>query len=199
MQKDAKRYSLKAILTASAAVVALMSTVGGTLAWLIAKTNSVKNTFTYGDIDITLTESESDTDDGDGDPTTNTYEMVPGNAITKDPTITVLADSEASWLFVKLEESENFDTFLTYTLVSDWIALDGVEGVYYQEADATGNSDVTYGVLLNDEVVVSESITKEQFNALDANGEFPTLTVTAYAVQRDNIATAAEAWALAID
>lgn len=197
MQKDAKRYSLKAIVTASAAVVALMGTVGGTLAWLIAETDSVKNTFTYGDIDITLTETESSTDDGDGDPATNTYEMVPGNAIAKDPTITVLADSEASWLFVKLEESENFDTFLTYELADGWIALEGVDGVYYQEAAATGEDDVTYGVLLDDQVVVADEITKEQFNALDESGAFPTLTVTAYAVQHDNIATAAEAWTLA--
>ena len=199
MQKTEKRYSLKAMIAASAATVALLGAVGGTVAWLIAETDSVKNTFTYGDIDITLTETESTTDDGDDDPNTNTYEMVPGNSIAKDPTITVLADSEASWLFVKLEESDNFDTFMTYQLADGWTALDGVEDVYYMEAPATGDSDVEYGVLLNDEVTVAEGITKEQFNALDESGAFPTLTVTAYAVQHDNIATAAEAWALATE
>ncbi len=194
MQNTEKRYSLKAMIAASAATVALLGAVGGTVAWLIAESDTVTNTFTYGDINITLTEDDVD---ADGDPTNNTYEMVPGNAIVKNPTITVEADSEASWLFVKLEESDNFDTFLTYELADGWTALDGVDGVYYQEAAATGNTAVKYGVLANDEVVVAEDITKEQFNALDAAGAFPTLTVSAYAVQKDNIATAADAWALA--
>lgn len=194
MQNTEKRYSLKAMIAASAATVALLGAVGGTVAWLIAESDTVTNTFTYGDINITLTEDDVDED---GDPTANTYEMVPGNAIAKNPTITVEADSEASWLFVKLEESDNFDTFLTYELAEGWTALEGVDGVYYQEAAATGDAAVEYGVLANDEVVVAEDITKEQFNALDATGAFPTLTVSAYAVQKDNIATAADAWALA--
>ena len=75
--------------------------VGGTLAWLTAQTAEVKNTFTVGDINIGLTETTTD------------YKMVPGNTIAKDPTVTVKANSEACWLFVKVTESENLDTFIT--------------------------------------------------------------------------------------
>lgn len=60
----------------------LCFTVGGALAWLIDTTPSVTNTFTYGDIEIDLTE------------TSRPYEMVPGKVLSKDPKITVKADSE---------------------------------------------------------------------------------------------------------
>ena len=52
--------------------------------------------------------------------------------------------------------------------------------------------------LSNDTVTVKESVTKEMLNALDAPGTtatYPTLTVTAYAVQEAGNATAADAWA----
>ena len=76
--------------------------VGGTLAWLTDQTAEVKNTFTVGDINIGLTETTTD------------YKMVPGNTIAKDPTVTVKANSEACWLFVKVTESTNLRTSSTY-------------------------------------------------------------------------------------
>ncbi|MEI3142371.1 MAG: TasA family protein [Oscillospiraceae bacterium] len=85
--------------------------VGGTLAWLTDQTAEVKNTFTVGDINIGLTETTTD------------YKMVPGNTIAKDPTVTVKANSEACWLFVKVTESENLDTFITYAIAEGWTAL----------------------------------------------------------------------------
>ena len=69
--------------------------VGGTLAWLTDQTAEVKNTFTVGDINIGLTETTAD------------YKMIPGNTIAKDPTVTVKANSEACWLFVKVEVRES--------------------------------------------------------------------------------------------
>lgn len=58
-------------------VLVLSFTIGGTLAWLTDTTEPVTNTFTYGDINITLAE------------TTEVYKMVPGNSISKDPSVTV--------------------------------------------------------------------------------------------------------------
>ena len=55
-----------------------------------------------------------------------------------------------------------------------------------------------YSVLLNDQVTVKGSVTKEMMNSLEQN-TYPTLTVTAYASQlyKNNTQTftAAEAWA----
>ena len=41
-----------------ALVLVLGCAVGGTVAWLVAKTEPVVITFTYGDINITLTETK---------------------------------------------------------------------------------------------------------------------------------------------
>ena len=114
---------MKKKLTVSLAVLALVACMaaGATLAWLTATTSSVTNTFTYGDINIELKET-----------TGESYKMVPGNKITKDPKVTVKANSEACWLFVKVEKSTNFDEFMTYGIADGWTKLDGVDGVYYR-------------------------------------------------------------------
>lgn len=154
--------------------------VGGTLAWLTDQTAEVKNTFTVGDINISLTETTTD------------YKMVPGNTIAKDPTVTVKANSEACWLFVKVTESENLDAFITYAIAEGWTALPGVDGVYYREVPASA-ADQTFSVLKGDAVTVNNTVTKAMLTAKDfAN---PTLTFKAYAVQKDNVASASDAWA----
>lgn len=47
-----------ALLVALVLVVGCI--IGGTLAWLTAKTDAVVNTFTTSDIDVTLTETEEE-------------------------------------------------------------------------------------------------------------------------------------------
>lgn len=184
-----------AVMLASLALV-LCTVIGGTLAWLVTETDPVVNTFTYGDINITLRETDTNKD-GDNDPNTNTYPMVPGHTITKDPKVTFKANSEDAWLFVKLQKTANFDDFMTYEMANGWTKLDNVDGVYYREVSKAAQ-DAEFTVIKGDTVTVKGEVTKEMLNALDANGasNYPKLTVTAYAVQRDsNIATAADAWA----
>lgn len=173
--------------------------VGGTLAWLIDDTDPVKNTFTVGDINITLEESEN-----------LDLKIVPGKEITKDPEVTVVANSEACWLFVKIEESDNLDTFITYAVAGGWIPLtdinkDGVadDGVYYRQV-ASSTKDQPFQVLAGNKVIVSDTLTKKEVEEIKTAGN-PTLTFTAYAVQSanltdqnsDNVVDAADAWVLA--
>lgn len=195
--KKSLKFSGKRIIIMLASLSLVFCTViGGTLAWLITKTEPVINTFTYGDINITLEETDTNKD-GDNDPNTNTYPMVPGHTITKDPKITFKANSEDAWLFVKLEETANFDDFMTYEIADGWTVLQGVDGVYYTEV-SKATQDTEFAVIKDDTVTVKGEVTKEMLNALDANGasNYPKLIVTAYAVQRDsNIATASDAWA----
>ena len=184
-----------AVMLASLTLV-LCTVIGGTLAWLVAETDPVVNTFTYGDINITLRETDTNKD-GDNDPNTNTYPMVPGHTIAKDPKVTFKANSEDAWLFVKLQKTANFDDFMTYEIADGWKKLDNVDGVYYREVSKAAQ-DAEFTVIKDDTVTVKGEVTKEMLNALDAKGasNYPKLTVTAYAVQRDsNIATAADAWA----
>lgn len=155
--------------------------IGGTVAWLTDKTTAVTNTFTYGDINITLAET-----------TGNDYKIIPGVNIEKDPKVTVKKDSEACWLFVKVEEEGTFVAGkVTYSIADGWTALTGQTGVYYREVDAT-TADTDFAVLKDNKVTVSDTLTKEDIKSITTN---PTLTFTAYAVQKDGISTAADAWA----
>ena len=152
--------------------------VGGTLAWLTDQTAEVKNTFTVGDINIGLTETTTD------------YKMVPGNTIAKDPTVTVKANSEACWLFVKVTESANLDDFITYAIATGWTELEA--GVYYREVPASA-PDQTFSVLAGDAVTVKSDVTRAMLET--AKTDAPTLTFKAYAIQKDHFATADAAWA----
>ena len=196
--KHAGRVNLKPVALIMALVLLVGGVIGGTVAWLIATPDPVVNTFTYGDINIDLDETDTQLD-GDNNPNTNEYEMMPGQPITKDPEITVKSGSEEMWLFVKLEKSSNFDTFMEYTVADGWTALSGVDGVYYQHitAEDVATADKKIAVIKDDTVTVKESVTKEQLNALDSGSSenYPTLTVTAYAVQYAGNATADDAWA----
>ena len=205
MAKENKtgRVSARVLALVLTLVLVFGGVVGGTVAWLIATPDPVVNTFTYGDIDITLEETNTNLD-GDSNPNTNDYKMMPGEKITKDPVVTVKAGSEDMWLFVKLEKSANFDEFMEYTVDSNWAELAGVAGVYYRHITAAEvkDADLKAHVLADDTVTVKETVTKEMLNALDesdgvaiANPTYPTLTVTAYAVQYAGNPTAADAWA----
>ena len=174
--------------------------IGTSVAWLSSKTDEVVNTFTYGDINIKI--EETDTKDNDNNEFTNEYKMLPGNKITKDPKVTVLKDSEDSYLFIEITESENFKDFMTYELVEGWTLLEGTKNVYVREVTKK-DVDQEFYVLKDNTVRVLESVTKQMLNDLDKDGQtnYPTLSFIAYAVQRDSkieaIDTAKEAWSLA--
>ena len=182
----ARHFNVKAISVVLVLVLLIGGMIGGTVAWLIDKSDSVVNTFTYGDINIELDETDTGLDN-DGNDTTNEYKMIPGQTIGKDPTITVKSGSENNWLFVKLVKSTNFDNFMTFTIADGWTQLydvqgNEVEGVYFRFQSET-DVDVAYPVLKDDQVIVKGEVTKQMLNALDADETYPKLTVTAYAVQ----------------
>ena len=174
-----KKKSLALVLALAMIVVCV---VGGTLAWLIATTGSVTNTFTYGDINIKLEETDA-TVSADGS-ATKEFKMSPGYTIDKDPKVTVKAGSEKCYLFVKVVKSANFDTFMTYDMADGWTALAGVNGVYYRVVD-TADMGTAYSVLANDKVTVRGDVTKTMLNGLTEATQ-PTLTFTAYACQYNN-------------
>ena len=182
-------------------VLVIGCVAGGTLAWLNAKTEEVKNTFSTSDIGVTLGE------------TTNTYKMVPGWTIAKDPKATVTSGSEDCYLFVKVEKSNNFDTYMDMAIDSQWTALEDQTGVYYIKIDEDSEKNVAYNVLgegkvtyenveyawADNQVLVKPTVTEAMMKT--AKTSQPTLTFTAYAVQlmKNNTTefTAAEAWTLA--
>jgi hypothetical protein len=179
-----------AFIALLALVLVIGCVAGGTVAWLVAKTEPVVNTFTYGNINIALAET-----------TGEDYKIIPGKDISKDPKVTVKGGSEACWLFVKVEEVGAISTITTdpvhYAIDTGWAQLkdkDGkdVSGVYYRLVDAVDN-DTAFNVLKDNKIIVSGELTKETINGYAV--QQPTLTFMAYAVQKENIDTAADAWA----
>ena len=190
--------ALKVALMSFFACLMISSVIGGSIAWLMTSTDPVVNVFTYGDIRITLTETKGEKlSDG------RYFKMVPGKAIEKDPKISVLADSEDCWLFVKIDESSDkaLSDYVEYAIADGWTALNGAAGVYYREVSNSPNAQ-TFSVLKDDKVSVKGSVTLEMLQVLN-NTNYPKMTFTGYAVQRDMsidaIDSAAEAWALVSD
>ena len=170
----------KKLTTVLAIVLVVALSVAGTYAYLTDKTAQVVNTFTVGNVNIDLTETTGDS-----------YKMVPSTPIHKDPKVTVKADSEACWLFVKVVKSDNFDDFMTYDMATGWTKLE--EGVFYRQVAASGTNQ-DFAVLANDTVSVKSDVTKAMMDGL-TDATRPTLTFTAYACQTAGIDTAADAWA----
>ena len=172
-----KRYAWLII----SAILLFTIGVGVTVALLVSSSNTVVNTFTIGDLNISL-----------GETTGDTYIMTPGVGVPKDPVVTVIANSESCWLFVKIEKSANFDDFCSYELQSGWTEFSSAEGIYCRQVSKS-SVDLVFHLLKNDRVLVKDSVTEEQLNALTSH---PTLNFTAYAIQSESVATAQEAWTL---
>lgn len=193
----------KKLLIAAVCLVAILTTaVVGTIAWLTDKTETVKNTFSPSNIDITLAE-----------PKNLDLKMVPGTTITKDPVVTVKKDSEACWLFVKIEKANNFDAFMAFAVAAGWTELTEGSGIYYRQVVASSTADQTFGILgagtwkenanftwTTNQVLVRPDVTESMMNSLyNDDGTVktaaaPTLSFTAYACQQEGFADAAAAW-----
>ena len=125
-----------------------------------------------------------------------------------------------SYVFVKVEESANFDTYMTYAIADNWKLLNTTNGevteivtgteldgtyVLFREVFAAEAQDgEVFTVLDGNKVTVPNTVTKTQMDALyDSSNavitaDQPKLTFTAYAVQKAGFeGKIAEAWAAA--
>lgn len=196
-----KKRTLALIL---ALVLVFGAAVGGTIAYLTSTTGPIANTFTVGKVAITLTETFNTDTDGNGTKDAWQAQLIPGTTYTKDPVVTVTADSEDCWLFVKFEEKNDAATYLTYTsnltAENDWTRGDGTNipsNVWYRavnKADTiksfqllAGNNDYQTGC-----ISVKDTVTNDNMTAASA----AELVYTAYACQKSGFETdAAGAWA----
>ena len=173
----------KKIIVAILGVLLICSFIaGGTFAWLMDQTRTVENVFTVGDITISLSESAN-----------LDLKMIPGKSITKDPKITVKGGSEDCWLFVEIEKVNDVDTYLSYAMEDGWTELTGVTGVYYREV-ASNTVDQNFFVIKNNVVVVKESVTKAELEAVALDANPIKLSFTGYAIQKEGVSSAADAW-----
>lgn len=202
----------KALITVLCAALLVVTTVFVTVAFLTS-TDSVTNTFTVGKVTLTLDEAKVDENgnviQGAARVKTNSYKLIPGHTYTKDPTVHFGAGSEASWIFIKVDnpfsdtEGVHFDPVVidgtSYLLIDQitekygWTQLyindRPVEGIYYRSADAnTGTTDIDYVVF--SKFKIAESADADSFTLL----ENARITITAYAIQKDGFSTPVSAY-----
>lgn len=96
----------KTLLIITSMILVAAISVMGTLAWL-TDTDTAVNTFTIGQVDILLDEADVDENgklilDDEGNRVErvkgNEYHLIPGQTYIKDPTVTVQAGSESSYI-----------------------------------------------------------------------------------------------------
>lgn len=205
----------KALLLTLCAVLLVAASVMGTMAYLTS-TDKVENTFTVGKVAIKLDEAKVDTD---GTPVTpaervkaNSYKLLPGHTYNKDPMVTVLSGSEASYIkmTVTFSEASALDAIFAPTgadLTSIFNGYDSTNWIYkgntkdatantrtyefwYKETVGAPTADVALDALF-DSITVPGTITNKQLETIKGM----TITVNAYAIQADGFANAEAAWA----
>ena len=174
--KTNRTVPIKIAALIAAIVLFIGCTAGGTVAWLVSKPDPITNVFTVGNINAELTE-EAKTK-------TETFKIVPGVDITKDPVATVKANSEDCYLFVELTE-ENWPAFteadkttrkVEYEIAEGWTKVE--DDVYYRVVTKK-DTDQHFDVLKGNRVTVSSTLTKQEANDI---ADTPKLTVAVYAV-----------------
>lgn len=197
-----KKFALIAVCAALLVCV----TVGATVAWLTS-TAKVENTFTVGKVAITLDEAKVNPDgsypEGTQRVNGNEYHLLPGQGYPKDPTVHVEANSEDSYIFVKVTsdinaiiETRGNYSIETQILSNGWTKLDGVDGVYYKEYK---KNTALVDYLVFSQFKVKDDVNGTQLAAYapvktDNGTVYKTITVTAYAIQKTGFNDAKDAW-----
>lgn len=192
----------KALLLTLCALMLVAASVLGTMAYLTSQ-DSVTNTFTVGNVKITLDETDVDnsTPNKDRDQA-NSYKLMPGHEYTKDPIVHVDANSDDCYLFVKVDNQiaaieDSANTVASQMAAKGWKAVDGQTGLYVY-VGTTAGAAAPLAVAAGSNVTVFEKI--KIANTVDnttlAGYANKTITVTAYAVQKDGFEdkTAAQIW-----
>ena len=210
----------KALLLTLCAVVLVIATVFGTMAYLTS-TDEVQNTFTVGQVKITLDEAKVNPDGTlvykeDGQTpvdrvSTNSYKLLPGHTYNKDPMVTVLKGSEPSYVkmtvtFSKANELDaifapdgaNLTSIFNGYYATNWIAKGNTKDATadtrtyeFWYKETVSAPDADVPLdALFDSITVPGEITNEQLATIEGM----TITVNAYAIQADGFANADEAW-----
>ena len=199
-----------------AAALLMTATVFGTMAYLTSS-DEVVNTFTVGSVAITLDEAKANADgtpaDGAVRVKANSYKLLPGHTYAKDPTVTVLKDSESAYIRMTatFSMSRELDAIFTpggANMLSIFNGYDSANWLYQGTTEDTAKNTRTYEFwykeavntldgkdlpldALFDSITVPGEITKEELASIKGM----TITVNACAIQADGFADANAAWA----
>jgi predicted ribosomally synthesized peptide with SipW-like signal peptide len=172
-------------LSAAIAIVAIVA-VGGTLAWF-TDTAEVTNTITVGNVSIELDEAQVDqygkAIDGAPRVKVNSYHIIPGAVLDKNPTVTVKKGSEACLVYVYIDNQ--LEDYATLNINSDWEIVDQYPGLYaYKETvPAAKDNPIPLTPVFTTVEIEGEGLTNEILQTLTGKK----IVVKAYAIQEANI------------
>ena len=210
------KTKMKALTLVLCAMLLVVASVMGTLAYLKATTDVVKNTFTVGNVKIDLDEAKVTEYgievQGAGRVKENTYKLLPGHTYVKDPTVTVEEKSEQC--FVRMQVTvknvdvlkkafpqfvdETTGVFMLQYLVEGWDNSvweyksynNGVYEFWYTKIVDARNAEQVLEPLFT-HVVIPGTIDNDTLATLDAHF----IDIVAHAMQADGFNTPADAWA----
>lgn len=205
----------KVLITALCAVLLVIVSVLGTLAYLTSQ-DEVVNTFTVGKVNISLDETAVNADGteiaGADRVKENNYHLIPGQTYIKDPTLTVKAKSEDSYvrMILTLNCADEFDAIYApdkADLTTIFNGYDAVNWVYENVTRDTAKNTITYEFRYKE--IVTKSTTDTKLDALFDSITVPSafdskdmesianlkITVIGQAIQATGFADADDAWA----
>lgn len=203
------KKTTKAVALFSSAVLLVTGSVLGTLAYL-TDTESAVNTFTVGKVDITV--DETDINGGTERVKENEYKLVPGESYTKDPTMTVLKNSEEAYvrMILTVTNADQFQELAGKDILSYLGGMDDTKWILEGQAVTdTAKDTVSYEYRYADKVsaetedVVLEPLfstltiptTFEGGADLEALAKTFKIEVTGHAIQAAGFADDDAAWA----
>ena len=205
------------VLIACISLIAIASTII-TFALLTFETDTLVNTFTVGQVSLKLDETDVD-ETGTPIPnanrvTGNEYKLIPGKEYVKDPTMTVLSGSEASYVRILVtitkakEMKEVFGSdFLPEKYVSGWDKTKWISTSIKENDDNSITYEFRYHKVVTgyvdgkkQEVVLEplfnkftapESLTSEDLKKIEGFE----IKVVGHGIQATGFKSAEEAWA----
>lgn len=205
------------VLIACISLIAIASTII-TFALLTFETDTLVNTFTVGQVSLKLDETDVD-ETGTPIPnanrvTGNAYKLIPGKEYVKDPTMTVLSGSEASYVRILVtitkakEIKEVFGSdFLPEKYVSGWDKTKWISTSIKENDDNSITYEFRYHKVVTGYVdgKKQEVVLEPLFNMFTAPGELTSedlkkiegfeIKVVGNGIQATGFKSAEEAWA----
>ncbi len=204
----------KVLITTLCAILLLTVSVLGTIAYLTSQ-DEVVNTFTIGKVNISLDEAAVNADGteiaGADRVKENNYHLIPGQTYVKDPTMTVKAKSEDSYvrILLTLNCANEFDAIYapnTADLTTIFNGYDAANWIYETVNRDTAKNTITYEFRYKEIVTKSSTDTKLDalFDSITVPSAFDSkdmksianlkITVVGHAIQATGFADADIAW-----
>lgn len=178
----------KVLVLLLCAVLLVGASIAGTVAYL-TDNDTATNTFTVGQVDIELKEYAVDAETGAIDKNTiveglQDLKLIPGRTIYKNPFVTVGANSEVCWLFVKVDNGLAGAGEIVWD-TTKWTPVDGTSEYYKYATTVKANDKIDVFTAFE----CSDALTNVTIDAYDG----ASIVITAYAVQAEGLDQAA-AW-----